>query len=98
MMENKQGTPNKKEGLEKNSEVNKQRGYVSLVLKRILCKNLEFMCSYFTNMERSYNLRRGLGVSLPHAKLSENYGINSSHFWGCLLLNSPPITLKKANK
>ena len=53
----------------------------------------EFMWSYFTFKNITYNIRNGPLLKLPNVK-STCYGINSVHFRSCLLWNGFPQTVK----
>ena len=55
--------------------------------------NPEFMWSYFTFKNITYNIRNGPLLKLPNAK-STYYGINSVHFRACLLWNGLPQSVK----
>ena len=55
--------------------------------------NSEFMWSYFTYKNITYNLRKGPILYLPSTH-STYYGTNSVHFWGSLIWNNLPRDIK----
>ena len=63
------------------------------VFKSLNNSNPEFMWSYFTFKNITYNIRNGPLLKLPNAK-STYYGINSFHFRACLLWNALPQSVK----
>ena len=65
---------------------------VTEIFKGVSKKNPNFMWSYFSSKNVSYNLRKGPSLLLPSAK-STVYGTNSVHFKGTLIWNNVPILL-----
>ena len=63
------------------------------VFKSLNNSNPEFMWSYFTFKNITYNIRNGPLLKLHDAK-STYYGINSIHFRACLLWNGLPQSIK----
>ena len=58
--------------------------------------NPEFMWSYFTYNNITYNLRKGPILYLPSTH-STYYGTNSVHFRGSLIWNNFPKDIKSSN-
>ena len=65
---------------------------ITEIFKGVSKKNPNFMWSYFSSKNVSYNLRKGPSLLLPSAK-STVYGTNSVHFKGTLIWNNVPILL-----
>ena len=65
---------------------------VTEIFKGVSKKNPNFMWSYFSSKNVSYNLRKGPSLLLPSAK-STMYETNSVHFKGTLIWNNVPILL-----
>ena len=65
------------------------------VYKSLTNLNPEFMWPFFKNKSIPYNLRNGNICILPPAR-SSHYGINSVQFWGSLLWNNLPISVKES--
>ena len=63
------------------------------VFKSLNNSNLEFMWSYFTFKNITFNIRNGPLLKLSNAK-STYYHINSVHFRACLLWNGFPQSVK----
>ena len=63
------------------------------VFKSLNNSKPEFMWSYFTFKNITYNTRNGPLLKLPNAK-STYYGINSVRFRACLLWNGLPQSVK----
>ena len=63
------------------------------VFKSLNNSNPEFMWSYFTFKNITYNVRNGPLLKIPKAK-STYYGINSVHFRACLFWNGLPQSVK----
>ena len=65
---------------------------VTEIFKGVSKKNPNFMWSYFSSKNVSYNLRKGPSLLLRSAK-STMYETNSVHFKGTLIWNNVPILL-----
>ena len=65
---------------------------VTEIFKGVSKKNPNFMWSYFSSKNVSYNLRKGPSLLLPSAK-STMYETNSVHFKGTRIWNNVPILL-----
>ena len=83
--------------LEMNNEVSIHqkhlRALICEVFKSLNNTNPEFMWSYFSFKNVTYNFRSGPLLRLPKAK-STYYGINSVLFRACLLWNGLPQSIK----
>ena len=71
------------------------RFLVTDIFKNLSKTNPEFMWSYFSYKNLSYNLRRGPALSLPSAK-STVYGTTSVHFKGTLIWNNLQYFVKSS--
>ena len=69
------------------------RALICEVFKNLNNSTPEFMWSYFTFKNVTYNIRNGPLLKLPNVK-STYYSINSIHFRACLLWNGRPQSVK----
>ena len=65
------------------------------VYKSLTNLNPEFMWPFFKSKSIPYNLRNGNICILPPAR-SSHYSINSIQYWGSLLWNNLPISVKES--
>ena len=66
------------------------------IYKSISQRNPEFMWSYFTHRDMTYNLRKGPILGLPKTH-SFYYGTNAVHFRGFLIWNRLTAVLKSSD-
>ena len=72
------------------------RFLVTQICKGISQINPEFMLLFFKQKKLSYNLRKGLILSLPRTQ-STYYGTNAIHFRKSLIWNNLPAKVKSSN-
>ena len=66
------------------------------ICKNISQRNVQFMSSFFTHKDITYNLRKGPILGLPKTH-SFHYGTNAIHLRGSLIWNNLPAVVKSSD-